>query len=574
MGGSQSAPGGFRIFKVCRHSPAERAGLEVFFDFITEVDGLQMVPDQTVFFNKIMESEGRQIKLAVYNCRCRNVRDVYVIPSKWGGQGLLGATVRYDTFENCENQGVRVLDIFPRSPAAAAGLVPYKDWLLGTSDVMFKDLDELVETVNYYLNKPVAVYVYNSDVETIREVILTPNHNWGGDGSIGCDIGTGLLHRIPPPRSMPAQPQTPQIQQQQQPQQQTYPTPPQMQPPPPQHPHKVPEAPPPQQYVAANAAAGQNAPPPYAQPGATESMQQQHQQQQQHPQAAYGYPPQQPYGAYQHHQHHQQQQQGPQVGYQGGYGYAPQQQQQHHHQYGPPPQQMGYPQQAAGGATDLHGGVGAQGAPPRPSPPPAAQPQEGPQMAAYASANTSTAPPPQPPPPPPPPQAAPTVPSQTSDLNGVPAKANGVHVDTSSTISSSPSEEKRQQGYAYAAGDERERGNARMDVQKGPMIHHHQHHYMYQPQAPVAPVPPAADPKQIFGQHQQHNLVPSDLFGPPSSSQSQHDSSSLFGPQPQPHPTQQPHQQQFNPATMQHEGVVDGPPRPGVIYQATANAFQ
>lgn len=200
MGSGQSELGGFRIFKVNPQSPASEGGLEVFFDFILEVNGEKMDCDQKSFFEKIQASENNATKLMVYNIRSHTVRDVYVTPRQWGGAGLLGATVRYDTIDNSENQGIRVLEVFPNSPAAHAGLMPYKDYLLGTADVMFRDLDELVELVNASLNKRLQIYVYNSDSETIREVYIAPNHSWGGEGIIGCDIGTGLLHRIPAPR--------------------------------------------------------------------------------------------------------------------------------------------------------------------------------------------------------------------------------------------------------------------------------------------------------------------------------------------------------------------------------------
>ena len=31
----------------------------------------------------------------------------------------------------------------------------------------------------------------------ILQCIIVPNHEWGGNGSLGCDVGYGLLHRIP-----------------------------------------------------------------------------------------------------------------------------------------------------------------------------------------------------------------------------------------------------------------------------------------------------------------------------------------------------------------------------------------
>merc|ERR1719401_3383795 len=123
-----------------------------------------------------------------------------IVPRRWSGSGLLGAVVRYDSLDNVENQGLRVLEVFPNSPAMEAGLVPYKDYLLGTQEVMFRDMDELVEIVNLCLDKKLNMYVYNSDTESIREVTMMPRKGWGGDGCIGADIRTGLVHRLPPPR--------------------------------------------------------------------------------------------------------------------------------------------------------------------------------------------------------------------------------------------------------------------------------------------------------------------------------------------------------------------------------------
>jgi len=205
MGGNVSQEvGGVRVFKVIPGSPAAEAGLEVFFDFIIEVNGFKIEPScQQVFAEKIQESENAQAKLKVFNTRSHNLREVTVTPRKWAGSGLLGATVRYDMADAAENHGVRVLEVFPNSPAAHAGLVPFQDYVLGTAQAVFHDIDELVEAVTSNINQRMNVYVYNSESETVREVILMPNTDWGGDGCIGCDIGTGLLHRIPVPRRTP-----------------------------------------------------------------------------------------------------------------------------------------------------------------------------------------------------------------------------------------------------------------------------------------------------------------------------------------------------------------------------------
>jgi len=150
MGASQSLAeevGGFRIFKVNPGSPAAESGLEVFFDFITEINGSPMDSDQYTFAKSIQEAENQRTKLVVYNIRTHTSRDVYITPRRWGGAGLLGAIVRFDSLESAENQGMRVLSVFPNSPASDAGLIANKDFLLGTTEVMFRDMDELTEVL-------------------------------------------------------------------------------------------------------------------------------------------------------------------------------------------------------------------------------------------------------------------------------------------------------------------------------------------------------------------------------------------------------------------------------------------
>lgn len=39
--------------------------------------------------------------------------------------------------------------------------------------------------------------MYNWQTDGCREIQITPDTEWGGEGSLGCDIGFGYLHRIP-----------------------------------------------------------------------------------------------------------------------------------------------------------------------------------------------------------------------------------------------------------------------------------------------------------------------------------------------------------------------------------------
>lgn len=59
--------------------------------------------------------------------------------------------------------------------------------------------EDFFSVVEAHNGQPLRLYVYNSTTDKCREVTLIPNLSWGGDGMLGCEIGFGYLHRIPPP---------------------------------------------------------------------------------------------------------------------------------------------------------------------------------------------------------------------------------------------------------------------------------------------------------------------------------------------------------------------------------------
>lgn len=59
--------------------------------------------------------------------------------------------------------------------------------------------------VEAHNGQPLRLYVYNSNTDSCRDVTLIPNLSWGGSGMLGCEIGFGYLHRIPPQEERLAQ---------------------------------------------------------------------------------------------------------------------------------------------------------------------------------------------------------------------------------------------------------------------------------------------------------------------------------------------------------------------------------
>ncbi|NXJ64995.1 GORS1 protein, partial [Rostratula benghalensis] len=182
---------------VQENSPAQQGGLEPFFDFIIAIGHTRLNKENNMLKDLLKANAEKAVKLEVYNIKTMKIREVEVIPSNmWGGQGLLGASVRFCSFQGANEHVWHVLDVEPSSPSALAGLQPYTDYIVG-SDQILQESEDFFSLIESHEGKPLKLMVYNTEADSIREVVVTPNGAWGGEGSLGCGIGYGYLHRIP-----------------------------------------------------------------------------------------------------------------------------------------------------------------------------------------------------------------------------------------------------------------------------------------------------------------------------------------------------------------------------------------
>ncbi|KAM8850526.1 Golgi reassembly-stacking protein 2 [Spinachia spinachia] len=203
MGGAQSVeiPGGgsegYHVLRVQENSPGHRAGLEPFFDFIVSINNTRLNKDNDTLKDLLKASVEKPVKMLVYSSKTLELRESTVTPSNlWGGQGLLGVSIRFCSFEGANENVWHVLEVEPNSPATLAGLRPHTDYIIGADTVM-NESEDLFSLIESHEGKGLKLYVYNTDTDNCREVIITPNSAWGGEGSLGCGIGYGYLHRIP-----------------------------------------------------------------------------------------------------------------------------------------------------------------------------------------------------------------------------------------------------------------------------------------------------------------------------------------------------------------------------------------
>ena len=138
--------------------------------------------------------------------RTRLTPDVRVVPSRaWSEAGtkgtaqpsLLGLTLRLCNPTVSISHVWHILDVLEGSPADSAGLVPYGDYIIGWTGGPLQSEADFFQLIEQHAGRNVAMYVYNSDYDHTREVVIMPNRDWGGEGLLGCGVGYGLLRTFP-----------------------------------------------------------------------------------------------------------------------------------------------------------------------------------------------------------------------------------------------------------------------------------------------------------------------------------------------------------------------------------------
>jgi hypothetical protein len=105
--------------------------------------------------------------------------------------------VRLEAYGEAHNNILAVKNVLLNGPARDAGLVPFQDFIIGTREIAFKSLEEFAKYVEVNRGQEIRLWLYNVESECVREVALTPNTDWGGQGLLGCDVSFGYLNRIP-----------------------------------------------------------------------------------------------------------------------------------------------------------------------------------------------------------------------------------------------------------------------------------------------------------------------------------------------------------------------------------------
>lgn len=192
---------GYRILGIQDDSPAKNCEFVIYFDFIIAANDIMLTTLDSTFVDIIQAFENKELKLTVYNSKTKVTRTVSLVPSRssWSGDGLLGVTIRFDTYANCDENVCRICEIENDSPADLAGLVQETDYILGSAEKVYPDMDLLFKDLQENLNKPMELFIWNSETDKVRIVIIMPSLDWGTNNTsiLGATIAHGYLHGLP-----------------------------------------------------------------------------------------------------------------------------------------------------------------------------------------------------------------------------------------------------------------------------------------------------------------------------------------------------------------------------------------
>jgi len=110
------------------------------------------------------------VTMIVFNTKMQKSRKVTLTPNNtWGGIGLLGVTIRLDTYYAALSCILRILTVPTNSPGAIAGLVQGTDYLLGSDTTAFDSAVTLESVLTNAKPNPIRLYVYSSETDIVSK---------------------------------------------------------------------------------------------------------------------------------------------------------------------------------------------------------------------------------------------------------------------------------------------------------------------------------------------------------------------------------------------------------------------
>lgn len=79
-------------------------------------------------------------------------------------------------------------------------MIAEEDYLIASPDLLLNSQDDFYQLVTQNIRRKIELIVFNCkrvNGEELREIEIVPDFEWGGEGCLGCDVGSGMVHWIP-----------------------------------------------------------------------------------------------------------------------------------------------------------------------------------------------------------------------------------------------------------------------------------------------------------------------------------------------------------------------------------------
>ncbi|RPB29060.1 hypothetical protein L211DRAFT_832933 [Terfezia boudieri ATCC MYA-4762] len=193
-GARAELPWGFQVLR----NTNEKLAIEPWFDFVVGINGRQIDDGNPMLFQQeVRNCVGGAVTLGVWSAKGQRLRDILIPLPRNSSLQSLGLSLQWSPLLITTNIW-HVLEVSPHSPTDLAGFLPGSDYILGSPDEGgVQGENGMANLVEHYLDRPLRLWVYNSEVDVVRELTITPRRGWGGEGAMGCVLGFGALHRLP-----------------------------------------------------------------------------------------------------------------------------------------------------------------------------------------------------------------------------------------------------------------------------------------------------------------------------------------------------------------------------------------
>jgi hypothetical protein len=201
---SKTSQSGFRIYKLIKDGPLDKGGLKELTDFILPPQ--EILEQKNTFHEWIQSLADQTVKIKVYSLLTRNIKTVEIKTNpKESKEGILGAGVKFENYENADKKLLHVVSVVENSFAQnKLGLIPNDDYIIAVkgnnTPIISLNINEYnpLEVLNMVINNNrgnnLTFYIYNvkSGPRFVEVNIEKEN-----DFVLGCDVAYGALHDFP-----------------------------------------------------------------------------------------------------------------------------------------------------------------------------------------------------------------------------------------------------------------------------------------------------------------------------------------------------------------------------------------